>query len=69
MSADNYYRVSYYKGMFTVTMGFESDYAEGYQAEPSDSDPQFESLLAAQEYAFSQYSEYGVSVDEDCWDV
>ena len=62
MSSDNYYLVWHRDGAFYVTMEFASN------DDPADFDPdfarQFDTLEDAMTWAESEYSEYGVFMDE-----
>lgn len=59
MSADNYFLICKRKGRYVVVMGFESDRK---RPRPCKTDPSFDRLSEAVEYAESQYTEYGT-----CW--
>jgi hypothetical protein len=65
VSADNYYLVRPDGLQFVVTMGFESD-----DNEPaiSERDSRFDTLADACRFAFGEYSEYGVTIADECWE-
>jgi hypothetical protein len=52
--------------VFAVTMGFASDEE---QVKPGPRSRLFATLAEAVKYANSEYSEYGVQIDDDCWEA
>lgn len=63
MSADNYYRITRHPlGGYTAIMGFASD---DYDRKPCRTDIRFDTLSQAEDYAYQQYSEHGVTYDRE----
>jgi len=68
MSSDNYYVVRKHPlGGFTYVMGFASD-EDDEDAPAHERDPQYPTVLKAFQAAGQDYSEYGVSIHEECED-
>ena len=70
MSADNYYIVRKHpNGGYAAVMGFASD-VDGNDdpiiPEARKQDEQFTTVAEALNYAINEYSEYGVSVHDEC---
>ena len=63
MSADNYYRIHKYEGRYFVTCDFasEDEWRTTEECVNSERSIQwYDTLEAAEESAYSEYSEYGV---------
>lgn len=66
MSADNFYLIRKDRqGYFVPVMGFASN-----DARPSieEKDPRFIELVSALEFASNDYTEYGIRIDEECYE-
>lgn len=70
MSADNYYIIrNHPHGGYAAVMGFASDVdSHGNEIFPdaTQEHQKFETLKAALDWAVGEYSEYGVSIHEEC---
>ncbi len=71
MSSDNYYvvRKDPKRRDWVVTMGSASSEVEPCQLETETGDPRFKKHREALQYAFTNYSEYGVIEAEWCGGV
>ena len=67
MSADNYYviRKDAY-GFFVPVMGFASNDENGYVPRIESNDRRFYTIKEALNWALNAYSEYGVSIHDEC---
>ena len=70
MSSDNYYAVRQdpNSGEWVVSMGFMSEDLPPCMVPVEARDQRFATREAAENYAFSEYSEYGEVFAEWCWE-